>query len=172
MAKKSQSCGRVRIGDCLYNVCYVQIVLCCPNIPKWYTASSWHVFECMLCCRNKNQYNNNNTNQPPVQTTKAVLSLKVGGKPLKQSEKFKYVEVSFTSDGRQTSKLKMCIGQASAIMRQLRLSVVLKRELCTDAKLSIFRPVYVPILTYGHQCWIMNEKVTSPVQGAEMGLSC
>ena len=30
-------------------------------------------------------------------------------------------------------------------------------------------PVYVPILTYGHECWIMNEKVRSGVQAAEMG---
>ena len=56
-------------------------------------------------------------------------------------------------------------------MRQLHRSVVLKRELCTKAKLSIFRSVYVPILTYGHECWIMNEKVRSRVQAAEMGFS-
>ena len=54
-------------------------------------------------------------------------------------------------------------------MRQLQhRSVVLKRELSTKAKLCIFRSVYVPILTYGHECWIMNEKVRSRVQAAEM----
>ena len=37
------------------------------------------------------------------------------------------------------------------------------------AKLSIFRLVYVPILTYGHECWIMNEKVKSRVHAAEIG---
>ena len=63
----------------------------------------------------------------------------------------------------------ICIGKASAVTRQLHRSVALKRELCTRAKLSIFRSVYVPILTYGHECWIMNEKVRSPVQAAEMG---
>ena len=61
------------------------------------------------------------------------------------------------------------MGKASAVMRQLHRSVVLKRELCTKAKLFIFRSVYVPILTYGHECWIMNEKVRSRVQAAEMG---
>ena len=48
-------------------------------------------------------------------------------------------------------------------------NIKLKRELCTKAKLSIFRSVYVPILTYGHECWIINEKVRSRVQAAEMG---
>ena len=47
--------------------------------------------------------------------------------------------------------------------------MVLKRELCTKAKLSVFRSVYVPILTYGHECCIINEKVRSRVQAAEMG---
>ena len=53
-------------------------------------------------------------------------------------------------------------------MRQLHRSVVPKRELCSKAKLSIFRSVDVPILTYGYECWIMNEKVRSRVQIAEM----
>ena len=96
-------------------------------------------------------------------------SLQLDGVPLKQSEKFKYLGVSSTSDGRQNSELDIRIGKASAVMRQLHRSVVLKRELCTKAKLSIFRSVYVPILTYGHECWILNEKVRSRVQAAEMG---
>ena len=96
-------------------------------------------------------------------------SLQIGGVLLKQSEKFKHLGVSFTSDGRENRKLDIRIGKASAVMRQLHRSVVLKRELCTKAKLSIFRSVFVPILTYGHECWIMNEKVRSRVQTFEMG---
>ena len=86
-------------------------------------------------------------------------SLQISGVPLKQFEKFKYLGVSFTSDGRQNSELDIRIGKTSAVIRQLHQSVVLKWELGTKAKLSIFRSVYVPILTYGHECWIMNEKV-------------
>ena len=46
-------------------------------------------------------------------------SLQIDGVPLKQSEKFKYLGVSFTSDGRQNSELDIRIGKASAVMRQL-----------------------------------------------------
>ena len=104
-----------------------------------------------------------------LSTQPKQCSLQIDGVPLKQSEKFKNLHVSFTSDGRQNSELDIPIGKAIAVMRQLHRSVVLKRELCTKAKLFIFRSVYVPILTYGHECWIMNEKVRSRVQGAEMG---
>ena len=75
------------------------------------------------------------------------------------------------SDGRQYSELDIRIGKASAVMLQLHRYVVLKRELCTGEKLSIFRSVYVPILTYGRERWIMNEKVRSRVQAAEMEFS-
>ena len=56
------------------------------------------------------------------------------GVTLKQ--KFKYLGVTFLSDGRQDNKLNSNFGKASAVMRQFYRSVVLKRELCTKAKLS------------------------------------
>ena len=118
----------------------------------------------MLCCRNENQ-DYEKRNHVPVRTTKAVLSLQVGGVPLKQSNRFEYLGVSFTSDSRENSELDIRIEKANAVMRQIHQSVVLKRELCTKAKPSIFRSVYV---TYGHEYWVMHEKVRSRVQAAEM----
>ena len=37
----------------------------------------------------------------------------------------------------------------------------MKRELSKKAKLSIFKAVFVPILTYGHKSWVMTERVQS-----------
>ena len=96
-------------------------------------------------------------------------SIQTNGEILKQTEKFKYLGVTFSSDGRQDSELDIRIGKASAVMRQLNRSVIMKRELCTAAKLSVFNSVYVPTLTYGHECWVMTERVKSRVQAAEMG---
>ena len=53
-------------------------------------------------------------------------------------------------------------------MRALYYSVVMKRELSKKAKLSIFKAVFVPILTYGHESWLMTERVRSQVQASEM----
>ena len=41
-------------------------------------------------------------------------------------------------------------GAASAVMRTLHHSILVKRELSEKAKLSIFKSIFVPILTYGH----------------------
>ena len=53
-------------------------------------------------------------------------------------------------------------------MRALHYSVIMKRELSKTAKLSIFKTVFVPILTYGHKSWVMTDKVRSQVQASKM----
>ena len=78
-------------------------------------------------------------------------SLLVGGVSLKQVEKFKYLGVAFTSDGRQDEELNVRSGKASAVLRALHHSIVLKRELSRKAKLSVFKSIFVPVLTYGHE---------------------
>ena len=44
----------------------------------------------------------------------------------------------------------------------------MKQELSNKAKLSIFKTVLVPILNYGHESWVMTERVRSQVQAHEM----
>ena len=77
--------------------------------------------------------------------------LQVNEATVKQVEKFKYLGVAFTSDGRQDEELNTRIGKASAEMRALHYSVVRKRELSKKAKLSFFRTVFMPIFTCGHE---------------------
>ena len=60
------------------------------------------------------------------------------------------------------------IGKASAVMRALHYSVVIKRELSKETKLSVFKTVFVPIFPCGCESWVMIEKVRSQVQASEM----
>ena len=94
--------------------------------------------------------------------------LKVNWATLKQVEKFKYLGVAFTSDGRQDEELDTRIGKATAVMRALHYSVVMKRELSKKAKLSIFKAVFVPFLINGHESWVMIKRVRLQVQASEM----
>ena len=94
--------------------------------------------------------------------------LQVTEATLKQVEKFKYLGVAFASDGRQDEALDTRIGKASAVMRALHYSVAMKRELSKKAKLSTFKAVLVPILTYGHESQVMTRRVRSQAQASEM----
>ena len=62
-------------------------------------------------------------------------------------EKFKFLGVVFTSDGRRSEEIDTRIGKADAVHYR---SMVTKWELSNTAKLSVFQSVFVPILAYGH----------------------
>ncbi|KAI3359801.1 hypothetical protein L3Q82_014174 [Scortum barcoo] len=89
-------------------------------------------------------------------------------KVLPQVEEFKYLGVLFTSEGKIEREIDRRIGAASAVMRSVYRTVVVKKELSRKAKLSIYRSIYVPTLTYGHELWVMTERTRSRIQAAEM----
>ncbi|XP_057696067.1 uncharacterized protein LOC130918404 [Corythoichthys intestinalis] len=95
-------------------------------------------------------------------------SLQVGGEFLPQVEEFKYLGILFTSEGRSEREIDRRIGAASAVLRALNQSLVVKRELSRKAKLSIYRSIYIPTLTYGHEIWVMTERTRLRIQAAEM----
>ncbi|KAL7857954.1 hypothetical protein AOLI_G00180560 [Acnodon oligacanthus] len=97
-----------------------------------------------------------------------ACSLQVRGKVLPQVEEFKYLRVLFTSHGKRDREIGRRLGQATAVMRSLYRTVVVKRELSRKAKLSIYRSVYVPTLTYAHELWVMTGRMRSRIQAAEM----
>ncbi|TWW74357.1 hypothetical protein D4764_14G0003580 [Takifugu flavidus] len=99
---------------------------------------------------------------------KVECLLRVGEEVLTQVEEIKYLGILFTSEGRMEREIDRRIGAASAVMRALNRSVVVKKELSRKAKLSIYQSFYVPVLTYGHQCWVMTERTRLRIQAAEM----
>ncbi|KAK3526422.1 hypothetical protein QTP70_025454, partial [Hemibagrus guttatus] len=103
---------------------------------------------------------------------KVACTLQVGGEVLPQVEEFKYLGVLFTSEGRMDHEIDRRIGAAAAVMRSMYRSVVVKKELSQKAKLSIYQSIYVPTLTYGHELWVMTERVRSRIQVAEMSFLC
>ncbi|KAK3568863.1 hypothetical protein QTP86_018965 [Hemibagrus guttatus] len=99
---------------------------------------------------------------------KVAYTLQVGGEVLPQVEEFKYLGVLFTSEGRMDREIDRRIGAAAAVMRSMYRSVVVKKELSRKAKLLIYQSIYVPTLIYGHELWVMTERVRSRIQAAEM----
>uniref|UniRef100_A0AAQ4PNU2 Reverse transcriptase domain-containing protein n=1 Tax=Gasterosteus aculeatus aculeatus TaxID=481459 RepID=A0AAQ4PNU2_GASAC len=95
--------------------------------------------------------------------------LQVGNVSLPQVKKFKYLGVLFTSEGKMECEFSQRMGAAGAVLHSLYHTVVTKRELSRNAKLSIYRSIFVPTLTSGHEGWVMTERTRSRVQAAEMG---
>ena len=102
-----------------------------------------------------------------LSTNPGQCVLQVNGATLKPVEKFRYLGVAFTSDEKQDEEPNTRIGKARAVMQVFHDSVVMKQELSKKAILSIFKAVFVPIHTYGHESWVMTERVRSQVQESE-----
>jgi len=47
---------------------------------------------------------------------------------------------------------------------------VIKRELANAAKLSVFNSVFLPILTYGNESWVMTERILSQSTSCRDGI--
>jgi len=88
---------------------------------------------------------------------------------LQQVEKFKCIGVVFASDGRWSEEADGWIAKANAVLRELYRSVVTKREVSHTAKLSVFKSVFVLILTCDPESWILTEIILSQGQAADMG---
>ena len=121
--------------------------------------------ECSDACM---RISTSKTNAMVVSRATSQCNLLVEGVALKQVEKFKYLGYTFTSDGRAETEFDSRIGKASGVLRELYRTIVAKKELSNRAKLAVFNSVYVPTLTYGHEIWVMTEKMRSRVQAAEM----
>ena len=94
-----------------------------------------------------------------VARREALCRLTVNGVALKQVEKFKYLGSTFARDGKWDTEINIRIGKAGAVMRELYRTIVTKRELSRRAKLAVFKEIYLPTLTYGHESWVMTERM-------------
>ena len=56
-----------------------------------------------------------------------------------------------------------------SVLRELCSSVVTKQDLSNTTKLSFFKSVFVSILTYGHEFWVMTKKILFEAEAAEIG---
>jgi len=95
--------------------------------------------------------------------------LHVSGNTLQQVETFKFLGVVFTSDGSRNKGIDSRIGEANAILGELYCSVVSKQELTKTAKFSVFKSLFTPILTCGHESYVTTERILSKEQRADMG---
>ncbi len=72
------------------------------------------------------------------------------------------------NEGTLEREIGQRIRTAEAVLHSLYHTIVIKRELAQKPKLSIYRSVFVPSLTYGHEEWVMTKRMRSRIQAAEM----
>ena len=138
IVKKSESCGGVKIGECtVQRLLFADDLVLLDSTQNGVQQALDRFSD--ACSVAGMKISTTKTETMCLSRQPKQCSLQIDGVPLKQSEKFKYLGVSFTSDGRQSSELDIRIGKASAVMRQLHRSVVLKREALHQGKAIHFQ---------------------------------
>lgn len=68
----------------------------------------------------------------------------------------------------QVEKMDKWIGVASAVMTVSYWTIEVKRESSHKAKHSIYQSIYVLPLIYGHELWVVTERMRFWIQEAKM----
>ncbi|KAK3562555.1 hypothetical protein QTP86_002034 [Hemibagrus guttatus] len=141
------------------------LMLSCWLLQAWTYSMHWGILQCEAAGM---RVSTSKSEAMVLDQKKVACTQQVGGEVLPQVEEFKYLRVLFMSEGRMDRKIDRRIGAAAAVMRSMYRLVVVKKELSRKAKFLIYQSIYVPTLTYGHELWVMTERVRSWIQAAEM----
>ncbi len=95
--------------------------------------------------------------------------LHIENESLLQVKEFKYLGVSFTSEGTMGWEIGPRISTAGAVSRSLYHIDLKKRELSRKAKLLIYQSIFVPSLTPGHEERVMTKRTKLQIQATEKG---
>ena len=101
-----------------------------------------------------------NSAEDPLSEKDGLLS---SGESLPQVGKMKYISVLFMSGVERRERLT-----GGSVQHLWYWSVVVKRELSQRAKLSIYQLIYIPTLPYGHELWVMTERMRLRIQMVEI----
>ena len=87
-----------------------------------------------------------------------------GGREVQEA----YIKVVFTNDAKQNKELDVRSGKASAVMRALYRSVVLKLKLSKKTKLSKTKSMIVLIVIYGYVVLCNGQKIAAIKASSEL----
>ena len=96
------------------------------------------------------------------------VKIEVDGRKLQQVTVCKYLGVNIQDSGRQEAEINERVTAAVRAYHAMSNSFVGKREVSRRTKLSVYRSIYCPILTYGCESWVMTNTMKSKLQAAEM----
>lgn len=87
---------------------------------------------------------------------------------LEQVKQFEYLGVTIEDTGKQEIEINKRTGKAIKIYYAMNKQFINKKEITRQTKIKIFNAIYRPILTYGCETWVLNDRQKSKIQATEM----
>ena len=96
------------------------------------------------------------------------LNVMIDGQKMEQVDMFKYLGTTIHRDGTEDAEIKERIASASRLYYSLSRAFLGRKEVSKKTKMTIYKTVYRPILTYGSESWTLTNRIKSRLQGMEM----
>ena len=95
-------------------------------------------------------------------------NIKLEGQKLQQVNYFKYLGSTISHDGRVDDEIKNRTAATGRLYHMINKSFLNKKEISKNTKLTVYKTIYMPTLTYGCESWPMTSKHYSWIQTMEM----
>jgi hypothetical protein len=112
-----------------------------------------------------------NTKKTKVMMTakeQETMNIKIGEENIEQVTHFKYLGTTIESNGKQEIDINERVQKTIKTYHMMRQNFIKKKEISKKTKITIFKTIYRPILTYGSETWVLTRQMKSKIQAIEM----
>ena len=96
------------------------------------------------------------------------LTLTLDGKVLEQVDSFRYLGVMIHSSGKNEVEITDRVESTIKLYHSLNTAFIGKKEISVKTKMSVYKTVYRPVLSYGSESWTLTRPLKSKIQAVEM----
>ncbi|XP_031341011.1 uncharacterized protein LOC116169125 [Photinus pyralis] len=96
------------------------------------------------------------------------MDIEIGSDKIEQVDVYKYLGVLIHRDGSMDAEVQDRISSAARLYHALRNKFISKREVSDKTKMTVYKTIYRPILTFGSETWNITSAIKSKVQVMEM----
>uniref|UniRef100_A0A1Y1JWU5 Reverse transcriptase domain-containing protein n=1 Tax=Photinus pyralis TaxID=7054 RepID=A0A1Y1JWU5_PHOPY len=97
-----------------------------------------------------------------------VLNITVDNKVIEQVPNIKYLGVNIERNGNQKMDVDDRINKTMKLYYAMNQRFIKKKEIRTKTKMTVYKTIYRPTLTYGSESWVLTTNMKSKLQAVEM----
>ena len=112
--------------------------------------------------------NKDKTKVMTIGESRQKLKIKVDEEELEQVNQYQYLGVMIEQTGKQEMEINERIDKAAKMYYALNKSIIGKKEVSRKTKMNVYKVIFRPILTYGSESWILNNRQKSKLQAMDM----
>ena len=95
-------------------------------------------------------------------------NISLNQRTLDQVDTFRYLGVQLNDKGYHDAEINARLENTSKLYHSLRIPFIGKREISGKTKITVYKTVFVPTLTFGCETWVLTKSMKSKLQAMEM----